>query len=506
MGVVVRVRAIARIFGSLSHPRSRRALLVSALVVQATFLGLGWLLTFQIVQRSFAKTLEQTIQRQNLEIARRMASVMPESLGEVRYGGTRWEQLQQFVEGRAFAGLPAGGFVCLTDSAGRVLCHPEIRQRPELREMSFAQLTLRPTTRGERSAMPVVRAGTPQRPATGVVRFADGEYHYVATAPLPDSGLRLVVHQPVRELALVGSRETRQVMLIAAVAAVIVLSISALGQVLLLKRYEAAHEALNRQMNENLQLARTIQEGTLPTAMPTVAGYDFAAMTSPADETCGDTYDLLTLPNAAGPDAVAMLLADATGHGIGPALAITQLQAMARVAWRLDQRPAAVARLLDEHLREHAPDGRFVTAWLGVLEPASGCVRMLSAAQDPQMVYRTATGSTERLPTDTVPLGLLCEADAPTQARTLTLEAGDVLLIASDGIVEATNPQGEEFGRQRLARALADHAGGDARGVVGGIMDRLEAFTDGRRQRDDRTLLVLTRAHADAATGISSPA
>lgn len=462
-------------------------------MVQVVVLGTGWFLTFRIVQRSFARVVEGIVQEQNLEIVERVASLLPSVMDDIEFGGDDWEKLQRVIEGETLASLPAGGFACLIEPDGRLLCHPDIRDDPGLRNFSFSGKQIADSLDPEAERQPIVSAGLPGEPSSGVVEFSSG-FHFVATEPIESNGLRLLVHQPVDSLIGVGNSNTRSILIIAGFAAVGVLSISGLGLNMLLRRYEGAQERLNHQLKEHLQVARRIQRATLPSELPQIAGYEFFGWSEPADETGGDTFDFVELD---GGREVAIMIADASGHGIGPALAIAQLQAMAHLSWRHERDPLAVARVLNERMVAQLPDGRFVTAWFGVLDHTTGKLRMISSGQDPQLVYRAATGRVERLPTDTVPLGILDGLDGDG-CRGIELQLGDTLLLASDGIAE-TAFDGEQFGVERLAEVLRANNGRTSKEITDAVRLAVGEFSHDLAAADDRTVVVVQRRSAETA-------
>lgn len=486
-----------RLLGVLGRPRSKRTLIVSALIVQAVVLGAGWFLTFRIVQRSFGRVVEGIVQEQNREIVERVASLLPSVMDDVEFGGEDWERLQQVIEGEALQDLPAGGFACLIEPDGRLLCHPDIRDQPRLRNFSFGGMQIAESLDPDAARQPVISAGAPGSPSSGILEFP-GEFHYVATQPIESNGLRLLVHQPVGGLIKVGKENTSWILIIAAFSAVGVLSVSGFGLNILLRRYEGAQERLNHQMKEHLQVARRIQRATLPSSVPKVPGYEFHGWSEPADETGGDTFDFVELE---GGREVAIMIADASGHGIGPALAIAQLQGMAHLSWRQERDPLDVARILNERMVAQLPDGRFVTAWFGVLDHTTGRLRMISSGQDPQLVYRAATGRVERLPTDTVPLGILDGLEGDS-CREIELEPGDTLLVASDGIAE-TAFDGEQFGVERVAEILRANNTRTPVAITDAVRRAVGEFSHEQAAADDRTVVVVQRQPSETAGGPS---
>ncbi len=481
---------------------SRAALIGLALLIQAVVLGAGWFWTFRVVQRSFAREIQDYTIEQNRELARRVASLFPvDAISMPEFGSAGWERLQGIIESEALQQLPAGGFACLIEPDGQLLCHPEIRESPGLRNFSFDGMDLLANLDEGADAQPLSGlAGA--NPASGVVEFSAGDFHYVATQPLAGSDLRLLVHQPVGSLVRVGEQETRWVMGVAAIAVIGVLGVTGVGLSGLLRRYDSVHERLNRTMRENLDVARRIQEGTFPSDLPRISGYDIAGWSRPAEETGGDTFDVVPLAGQHGEacaitpnqptQRVALLLADATGHGIGPALAVTQLHAMTRLAWRLGGSLVDVVRLVNEQLVERLPDGRFVTAMFGTLDAPSGRLELISAGQGPLLAFRAASGTVETIGTDTFPLGVAHDlgVTSPTSIRLMT---GDVFCVISDGLLEAMNGSREQFGAERLRSVLMNHAGRPAREIANQLELAVNEFTGNAPPDDDRTVVILKR-------------
>lgn len=483
--------------------RTRTGLIAAALAVQGVVLGLGWVVTFRTLQREFAERIREQVTNENRKLAQAVEALFPPDALDaaesgVDYGSEEWDRLQRIIENEVFSDLPAGAFACLIQGDGQLLCHPEIRHNPGLRDFSFNRYDIK-TAIDDRFGRSIAQTASRGGEDAGVIEFKTGDYHYVATRPLGQSGLQLLIHQPVGSLVMIGREATRFVVGITGGMSLVVLGVTGGGLMVLLRRYDSVQEALNRQLLSNLQTARRIQESTLPTSWPQLPGYDVAAWSRQAEETGGDTFDVIGLAPQAdgaritqGPDArsLAMLLADATGHGVGPAIAVTQLQAMARIAWRSRGELMGVAELIGERLAESLPEGRFITAWMARLDAKRDDVEVFSAGQGPYFKFN-ARGGVQTLSADTIPFGIRAElgVDRPTR---LHLEPGDLLIVPSDGIIEAPAPSGERFGAERLVDAVADNAGRDAASIAEALRRAVEAFTGGGRE-DDQTLLVIKR-------------
>ncbi len=240
-------------------------------------------------------------------------------------------------------------------------------------------------------------------------------------------------------------------------------------------------------MKRELDLARVVQMSTLPATLPTIDGYDMHATFLPAEATGGDTYDLTAIG-----DGLLVVLGDATGHGIAPALSVVQMQAMLRMAFRLGAGLEAAFREVNDRLAETLPDSRFITAFVGVLEPATHRLRFLSAGQAPIVVHRAATGRCEIHGPTSFPLGAMPIARLKPAVE-LSFEPGDLLALLSDGVYETENAAGEPFGRARLEALLCARGGDHVANVAASVLEALGAFAPGVPQADDLTMVLLGR-------------
>ncbi len=244
-------------------------------------------------------------------------------------------------------------------------------------------------------------------------------------------------------------------------------------------------------MEGDMQVARAIQQASLPKSLPDVPGFELAAWSEPAEETGGDCYDVVRLDIGPLKGSVALLLADATGHGIGPALSVMQLRSMFRVGARAGQEPIDVLRWINEQLCDDLPGGRFITSWFGILLPEEGKLRFRSAGQAPLFYLQESEGVDHRYPADTPPLGIDPDVDFRKDPREVRMAKGDLFVVLSDGIFEAKNPQGEQFG---ASRALAAVRGPKEMGPgerLTHLREALSAFCGDHPAGDDRTALLI---------------
>lgn len=266
-----------------------------------------------------------------------------------------------------------------------------------------------------------------------------------------------------------------------------------------IKRGRLMEDRLARdRMERDLLVARTIQQQTFPSDLPEVAGFDVAATSVPADQCGGDAYDVLALrdgvicTNGESPNAMQLLLADATGHGIGAALSSMQTRGMVRLGVRLGQPLARIAQETNGQLCEDLPGGRFVTAWMARVSPTTGDLESFSAGQGPLLIYRKASDEFEMIPTDGPPFGVFAWDEPVTVTRT-SLAIGDVLLALTDGFFEAESPSGVQFGQTGVEVIVRANRNAPAATMLSAITDGVLEFSDNAPPADDRTGIILIR-------------
>ncbi|HWB20458.1 MAG TPA: GAF domain-containing SpoIIE family protein phosphatase, partial [Phycisphaerales bacterium] len=271
-----------------------------------------------------------------------------------------------------------------------------------------------------------------------------------------------------------------------------------------LKRGRLIAESIEKQrLARDLELARQIQQSSFPKRMPKLTGFDLAAWAEPAEEAGGDAYDLvgftrdgagkILVSKSGGVVKEAMLLmADATGHGVGPALSVTQVRSMLRMAVRLGVEVQAMCRQINRQVCEDLPPGRFVTAWLAWLDDASGVVVSLSAGQAPILRYDAVKDEFEERDADTVPLGVLEDLPSDEPVR-FEMKRGDVLAVISDGIFESVNAAGEIMGSGRVKDAIRRLRDGNAEEIVKAIRETAKEYRGEQPALDDQTMIVVKR-------------
>lgn len=241
-------------------------------------------------------------------------------------------------------------------------------------------------------------------------------------------------------------------------------------------------------LEREIAVAREIQLRTLPREMPAVPGYDVAGISRPAEETGGDSFDLVPW----GDGSLMALLADATGHGIGPALSVTQVRSMLRLASRLQAGLGDVHRHLNDQLCDDLGDNRFVTAFMGLLEFEEHRVWYHAAGQAPLMHFRTTRDECVWVGASSLPLGFF-PTTTTKEPQVINLAPGDTLGLITDGVFEAENSLGEMFGKDRVAAVVRKCGLQPCAETIQCLLDEVDRHRGTVSQADDITIVLLRR-------------
>jgi phosphoserine phosphatase RsbU/P len=243
------------------------------------------------------------------------------------------------------------------------------------------------------------------------------------------------------------------------------------------------------EIERDLTVARSIQQALLPHEIPEIECFDIAGWSEPADQTGGDIYDLFRLKCG----SVGFLLGDATGHGIGPALMISEARAAIRALAAQTNDLGVILAETNELLAYDVPDGRFVTLFLGLIDCHTHEVIYSSAGQGPTFLLRDGGRRIDSLEPTGLPLGILPDQQWPAQR--VEMSPGDTLLVISDGIVECADPRGGMLGNDPLLEAVKGSMDTSAAEMVQAIAQLTEGFAAGSPFLDDRTAIVIKRVH-----------
>jgi sigma-B regulation protein RsbU (phosphoserine phosphatase) len=247
------------------------------------------------------------------------------------------------------------------------------------------------------------------------------------------------------------------------------------------------------------QVASEIQQRFLPASAPIVPGYELQGISFPCYEIGGDYYDFIHREDG----KLVVALGDVSGKGTAAALLMSSLHAAVHAQADIHNSLAKTIGAVNRYLVESIPANRFVTLFYAELDPKNGALAFLNAGHNPPLIVH-AGGTMEQLAAGGLPLGIMPNADF--REGNTKLHPGDVLVIYSDGVSEATNPAGEEFGPTRLYEVVARNLDASA----GGIRDRIESaltkFCQGTPAADDITLVICKRLaeSADVAAAAGS--
>jgi sigma-B regulation protein RsbU (phosphoserine phosphatase) len=257
-----------------------------------------------------------------------------------------------------------------------------------------------------------------------------------------------------------------------------------------LKRQQEELVAKER-LEEDLKVAREIQQRFLPQSAPGLAGLDVAGVSSPSREVGGDLFYWFAHDDG----SLGFTLGDVSGKSVPAALlmsnVLSALRAQAIVRAEVAESLARTNRLIIDQIEP----GRFVTLFYGEVDPRRSELHYASAGHNPPLLVR-AGGALEWLREGGVPLGVLPEAEYT--ATRVAFALGDTLIVYSDGVTEAEGPAGapsapELFGEERLAAAVGGLGERSAHEVLDAVLQAVEAFAAGRPQADDITVLVVRR-------------
>jgi len=249
-----------------------------------------------------------------------------------------------------------------------------------------------------------------------------------------------------------------------------------------LSREAAEQERLTRE----LEVAREIQASFLPEDYPDLPGWEVAAYWGAARSVGGDFYDFLQLPNG----HIGLIIADVADKGIPAALFMALSRTLVRVSALTGRGPAKALERANELILSDVRSDLFVTIFYAVIDPSSGEMLYTSAGHNPPLLLR-ATGEAETLHCRGIALGIL-EDISLTQKET-TLNIGDLLVLYTDGITEAINPQEEEFGLERLEEIIRNARDESASNILSHIDAAVKTFAAGEAQFDDITCILVRR-------------
>jgi phosphoserine phosphatase RsbU/P len=240
-------------------------------------------------------------------------------------------------------------------------------------------------------------------------------------------------------------------------------------------------------MKRDLEIAREIQTWLVPSQPPEVTGADIAFATRPQNSVAGDYYDAF-YPNPEDRGKLMVVIADVAGKSVPAALLMATLQASLRTIAPENAPLADLVARLNRYACAHSLNGqRFTTAVLGEYNPVSRKLTYVNAGHNAP-ILRHANGTIETLEVGGLPLGI--RLDRQYETASIELRPGDALIFFTDGVVEAFNESGEEFGNERWLGAIRNLPDWDAQQTLQFLMKRVDEFVGATRQADDITCLI----------------
>jgi predicted ester cyclase len=248
-----------------------------------------------------------------------------------------------------------------------------------------------------------------------------------------------------------------------------------------------AQETRERErLEQELEVARRIQQASLPKEMPQLVDWQITPYYQPAREVGGDFYDFLDLADG----RLGVVVGDATGKGVPAALMMASTRSTLRAVAQACESPSDALRRVNDPLATDIPSNMFVTCFYAILDPNSGTLSYANAGHD--LPYLWHGGDCEELRARGMPLGLMPAMSY--EEKEIVLDSGEAALFYSDGLVEAHDPEGEMFGFPRLRALIAEH--GEERSLGEFLLEELYSFVgEGwEQEEDDITLLTLRRS------------
>ncbi len=242
-------------------------------------------------------------------------------------------------------------------------------------------------------------------------------------------------------------------------------------------------DGANRQLVDELNLASELQKSLLPRSYPDDVPLEFSHKFIPLNSIGGDFFDVLRLDDR----TLAMVIADVSGHGVGPALVTAMFKSSFGLQSKGLRSPAALMAALNAELGGILTTGHYVTAFAAIIDVESLEMRYCSAGHPNQLIFK-ADGESRELATMGFLLGMM--ADMDYEEKSLVLDPGDTLVFFTDGVIESPDAKGELFGREGIQRSVSGRMGSGVGELSDGLFSDLLSWTEGTEASDDITILM----------------
>jgi serine phosphatase RsbU (regulator of sigma subunit)/pSer/pThr/pTyr-binding forkhead associated (FHA) protein len=421
---------------------------------------------------------EQT-QTEGTDIARLMTlNMLARELIEDR----PMKDLFGYIVGRVMEHLrPSRAAIALLDNDGKTFRHVEVRRADEsdTSELTISQ-TLLATIVEEKKALAFVDVGADEKLSAAKSIVMQG-IRSILAAPLTigDKVVGLLYVDYLLAQRTISADDVRLIAQIARFAAI------------KLETTRLREESIQKRIiDEELKTASSIQRRLLPSAPEAVAGYSFAGINQPCRTVSGDYYDFVVRPNG----KIYFVIGDVSGKGVTAGLMMAGLQVAFRIFSKSDPDPAELVSQLNGSLRETLPRSKFVTLFVGRLDTATGEIEYVNAGHTPPLWIRH--GEIKEMMEGDILLGVITRAEYIN--RKIRLDAGDSLVLFTDGVSEALNTAGRELGSNGVTDALGGLHAMPAETVASVVSETVLSHAgDVESLDDDVTIVVVSRQGAD---------
>jgi sigma-B regulation protein RsbU (phosphoserine phosphatase) len=250
---------------------------------------------------------------------------------------------------------------------------------------------------------------------------------------------------------------------------------------------EHLSEEERRNLESELELARSVQKMLLPQETPDIPGLEIAAFSRPAQIVGGDYFDFIDFSNG----FHGLAIADVAGHGVSASLHMASIQALLRTLVPVNKSPAGVMRQVHKLFIHNIRFETYVTFFLGAFDSSTNTLTYCNAGRQPPLVLNNSKSideSVEILKPTGAAIGLVEEAEFAE--KTIELQKEDLLVLYTDGVTEVVNPQYQEFGRDRLVTLIRQAKRMPVKEVIQKIRLSLEEFSEGKPFADDNTIVI----------------
>ena len=257
------------------------------------------------------------------------------------------------------------------------------------------------------------------------------------------------------------------------------------GSIAVANSFSFLEAAERSDIEREAAIAEDVQRTMAPKRLPELPGLSFGAFTSPARGVCSDYYDIIQTR----PDKAVLVIGDVAGKGVAASLVMVMVRSILHLITNSTKDAATLLQWINRGVSGKIDLDHYATVGLVAADAASGALEFANAGHQPLLIYRANAGAIETVEIKSIPVGV--ERTTPYAAKRLALGAGDVLVMYTDGIIEAMNTQGKQYGRKNLGNVIQRSHSLPAKEIAERIRSDLLEFAGPSRQHDDQTVLVM---------------